>query len=124
MAYMFNEDKTKFPFVRDLLWSGNEAASSVTTWTYNGDEHDVNLGDYDEFEIHTQEGAVLIFKEVGSLITNYTESALVERYVTADAELNSAIAQECFNIANGSKFNSYLIPTEFYGLKIGYTDAR
>lgn len=121
MAYMFNDDKTKFPFARDLLWSGNESESTLSTWEFLGADHGINLSDYDEFEIHTQEGSILIFKEVGTLLTNYSETAFVGRYVTASRDLNYASAAKCYNIKNGIEFSEKLIPTRFYGIKIGET---
>ena len=124
MAYMFNDDKTKFPFVRDLLWSGNESASSVTDWSFNATTAGINLGDYSEFEIHTQEGAILFLSETGSLITDYSGSgALITRYVQVDADLNNVEASQCYLVGGSATHNDYLIPTRLYGIKVGYTNA-
>lgn len=122
MAYMFNDDKTKFPFIRDLLWSGNDEEESVTEWEYEGSDHGVNLGDYSEFEIHTQEGAILRLSGTGVLLCSLDGTALINRYCAVDGYLNTAYVGQCKVVGSSGIHNDWLIPIRFYGIKVGATD--
>ena len=120
MAYMFTEEKTRYPYVKDLLWEGNESATSDTTWEYYGDHHQVDLSQYKEFIIITKEGAA--WRAPGGGVLLYTDSGkLLYRYVSVnvDANVNSAYVGECKEVGGSTTHNDFLIPVKFYGVRIG-----
>ena len=118
MAYMFTEEKTKYPYVKDLLWEGNESATSISTWEYDGSEEQVDLSQYKEFIIVTQEGAAWRAPNNGVLIT-YDSGHLLYRYVAINTDLNSGYVGECYEVGSNTKHNDFLIPVKFYGVRIG-----
>ena len=123
MAYMFNEDKTKFPFVRDLLWSGNEEASTVAEWSYEGSDHGVTLSDYSEFEIVAQDGTIARTAGYGTLFRFENYSTLYFRNFVVNTDLNEAYVDQCYAYGSSTTHNDEMIPVKFYGIKVGETDA-
>lgn len=119
-GYFFNEDKTKVPVTRKLLWSDDDPASSVAEWDYDGASHGVNLGDFDEFEIVTDDGGIGRTAQTGCVI-QFNESYLYYRHFIVNVYLNTAYVGECNRYGTSSKDNTLMKPVKFYGIKVGVT---
>lgn len=121
MAYLFNDDKTKFPFVRDLIWEGNEQLTDLGDWEYHGSDHGIDFDNYDEFEIHTKDGVVLVLKSNGVLLLDDATSGLVSRKAMANKNTSYVYVGFCYSVTSGTEYEEFLIPTKLYGIKVGET---
>lgn len=134
MAYLFNEDKSKLPaeqivkYIYTLLWEGNESASSVEFWSYDGADHGITLADFDEFEIVTKDGAAFHIAsrdnaQMAMLSIQPDDPPIIfnRRMLVKLGEDNYIAANSCVTCAitngNADIDNTRMIPVKLFGIK-------